>query len=337
MCGGSGSLHRGTGLFRGRKIIMKRRPGRFLVVPVLVISVLLSCVQSYATENTQAQQQTAGQQEAQQQAEQQTQPQEAEQSQEQTQQNTQQTSQTSNRSSRTTETASASASSSSSAEGADQPEGEQEETEEEPVDTNIAASQAGNFNLRFLANTNMRKSPTTDSDVRVVIPYGISIDSEEKVMNNAGEIWYLLSYAGMNGYIREDTAEITGMGVAEGEENAEDAETEGEEEEPEAAEESEDGESEEAAAGTSDTLVITPPVQINTSYTSADEQTNTVVPETTTEYKTPAKRFIDGYFIMFLAITVMGGVISFFTIVRLYAEYARYRKYLYSPKKRRSR
>lgn len=329
MCGGSGSLHRGTGLFRGRKIIMKRRPGRFLVVPVLVISVLLSCVQSYATENTQAQQQTAGQQEAQQQAEQQTQPQEAEQSQEQTQQ----ASRTSNRSSRTTETASASASSSSSAEGADQPEGEQEETEEEPVDTNIAASQAGNFNLRFLANTNMRKSPTTDSDVRVVIPYGISIDSEEKVMNNAGEIWYVLSYAGMTGYIREDTAEITDMGVAEGEENAEDAETEGEEEEPEADEESEDGESEEAAAGTSDTLVITPPVQINTSDTSADEQTNTVVPETTTEYKAPAKRFIDGYFIMFLAITVMGGVISFFTIVRLYAEYARYRKYLYSPKK----
>lgn len=62
--------------------------------------------------------------------------------------------------------------------------------------------------INVIQNVNIREYPTTDAEIVGRVPSNTILESLQKQENEAGEIWYQISYEGVNGYIRESAVDI---------------------------------------------------------------------------------------------------------------------------------
>ena len=85
-----------------------------------------------------------------------------------------------------------------------------EQTQDEDADdTEEDTDSNGSYLLRFIKNANLRTEPLVTASSLVVVPYGISISADSKVVNEESEVWYKVTYAGSSGYVRDDMVEVT--------------------------------------------------------------------------------------------------------------------------------
>lgn len=62
--------------------------------------------------------------------------------------------------------------------------------------------------VRTIESVNMRRDPTTDSDIVGRIPPRVTLECIGMLKNEIGENWYEISYEGVRGYVRESTVDV---------------------------------------------------------------------------------------------------------------------------------
>ena len=86
---------------------------------------------------------------------------------------------------------------------------DEQKQDEDTDDTGEDTDSNGSYLLRFIKNANLRTEPLVTASSLLVVPYGISISSDSKVVNEESEVWYKVTYAGSSGYVREDMVEVS--------------------------------------------------------------------------------------------------------------------------------
>lgn len=74
-----------------------------------------------------------------------------------------------------------------------------EDAEQEPVEEEPQAEQK----ITTLDNVNIREKPTVSSHIKGNIPQGTEVSYTRSVRNEQDEVWYAVSYQGIEGYITE--------------------------------------------------------------------------------------------------------------------------------------
>ncbi len=272
--------------------------------------------QEQAAQQQAAQEQAAQQQAAQQQATQQTQEQATQQTQEQAAQQNQQTTnntQTTRRSNRT----------SNNNNNQNQQEQAEEETHEEIKE--------GKYVLAFIKNANLRQTPSTSGESLVVVPRGLKLEAVAKTTNEAGEVWYKLTYAGAEGYVREDLVTAEEIETAPEEINEEET-VENPEEIAEENTEGEQGQQEETtpvAVAASETEETTKTDEITSKDNSGEEEVyvnNGYTELLESESETKHQRKLDGFMLLFIVGATLCLCCTIYIYYRFKAEYARARK-----------
>ena len=264
--------------------------------------------QEQAAQQQAAQEQAAQQQAAQQQATQQTQEQAAQQNQ-QTTNNTQ----TTRRSNRT----------SNNNNNNNNNQQAEEETHEEIKE--------GKFVLSFIKNANLRQTPSTSGESLVVVPRGLKLEAVAKTTNEAGEVWYKLTYAGAEGYVREDLVTAEEIETAPEEINEEET-VENPEEIAEENTEGEQGQQEETtpvAVAASETKETTKTDEITSKDNSGEEEVyvnNGYTELLESESETKHQRKLDGFMLLFILGATLCLCCTIYIYYRFKAEYARARK-----------
>jgi hypothetical protein len=273
--------------------------------------------QEQAAQQQAAQEQAAQQQAAQQQATQQTQEQATQQTQEQA---AQQNQQTTNNTQTTTRRSSRTSNNNNNNNNNQQAE---EETHEE--------TKEGKYVLAFIKNANLRQTPSTSGESLVVVPRGLKLEAVAKTTNEAGEVWYKLTYAGAEGYVREDLVTAEEIETAPEEINEEET-VENPEEIAEENTEGEQGQQEETtpvAVAASETKESTKTDEITSKDNSGEEEVyvNSGYTELLeSESETKHQRKLDGFMLLFIAGATLCLCCTIYIYYRFKAEYARARK-----------
>lgn len=166
----------------------------------------------------------------------------------------------------------------------------------------------GKYTLTLNKNANMRSEASTDAESRIVIPMGMTLSSNRKVVNAAGETWYEVTYATLTGFIREDLAEV----VTESVETNEEAEEETEGEEEEAVEEEAVAEEvpEASTEETSTASTVTPHSVVNSDKSTQDEAASGVsdlsYTSTDSDVKVKSRKKFDFVVLLFIVIAGIG-------------------------------
>ncbi len=198
---------------------------------------------------------------------------------------------------------------------------EQEGEENEEAQEEAASEELTNVTVTTLSNINLRDEPSLEGDVLIVIPRGITIAPLEKI-DRDNYIWYRLSYLNQTGYIRADAVE----------EHVEESE--------ETAEETTDVSSEESSV--SPPVISTPKVvRSNNSEAvsyddSYDRRHKWDDPEVIVlEDNRAPKRFVDIYMIVFVLISMLLSVITFFILGNASSDFRRHFRKIRKRRKHR--
>ncbi len=217
---------------------------------------------------------------------------------------------------------------------------------EEPEEAQEITTEDGLYTLILSTNANMRSQPTTDSKRIMVIPFGVGIDSTQKITNAEGEAWYAISYGGMNGFIRSDVVEVEVVNIEDtegtGEEGEETQETEGQKEHWEAEEggaATEQPQEAEEPKSTEASISVPKPSDQNdttkvSNSASADASVITITPDINSAVGKTNSRRVDVIFFLFLLVVLVGVLITFIVYGRFKFEYARYRNQILKDRMR---
>ena len=280
--------------------------------------------QQQAAQEQAAQQQAAQEQAAQEQAAQQQAAQEqAAQQQQATQQTQEQAAQQNQQTTNNTQTTRRSNRTSNNNNNQNQQEQAEEETHEE--------TKEGKFVLAFIKNANLRQTPSTSGESLVVVPRGLKLEAVAKTTNEAGEVWYKLTYAGAEGYVREDL--VTAEEIKTDPEEINEEETvENPEEIAEENKEGEQGQQEETtpvAVAASETKETTKTDEITSKDNSGEEEVyvnNGYTELLESESETKHQRKLDGFMLLFIVGATLCLCCTIYIYYRFKAEYARARK-----------
>ncbi len=99
---------------------------------------------------------------------------------------------------------------------APEPEPESEQTsdmadplQDESLNDIIASKETVNLKLSVTSNTNLKYEPQSDSKIKMIIPFGLSLNTNTKITNTDGEEWYLVSYGSFTGYVLSSDVRAT--------------------------------------------------------------------------------------------------------------------------------
>lgn len=189
----------------------------------------------------------------------------------------------------------------------------------------------GLYTLTLTKNANMRAEPSTEASSRIVIPFGMTLDSNKRVVNGTGEIWYEVTYATLTGYIREDLADIETL--ASDEPQPEDAEGQEEEVQEENADEAVAG----AAGEASTETAVTPHSVINSDRNDQSEaasEASLEATQTDETVKVKRRKKFDFVVLLFLAVAGIGVALVVAVVNLLRSEVKRTRDRLRKQAKR---
>lgn len=209
-----------------------------------------------------------------------------------------------------------------------------EEASEEPVETG-PTTEEGKYILLMLKNANLRSEPSTSGKSLVVVPSGIKLTGISKTTNEAGDVWYQLSYAGTTGYVREDMVNVEAVNEDNTEQDAE--EDIGEEEENTEATAEEENEEREYTELTSEAIDNT-----KTSESTSDVTTGVTgiqIASYTAEENEEVQsvRKMDGYMLLFITLATVSFCLACYIFLRIRIEYMKAKSYVMKKMKRQAK